>query len=699
MLAPVIIVLLLLLTGYTQYTSRQLSLSQASAVARGIAAEESATIQQQMVLARGNSETTAAAALALRAGGAADRESIKNLMHAALESQPSFAGVSACWLDFDGKNAESVNTENGNAKGRLGAYWSRGGSGLQYDQLQDFETQEYYTSPEKARQTVLTEPYIDDTSGVPVLMITVASPVVEKGAVVGVTTVDLGLDALSTLVKTIKPMGAGYAYVVTNKGMVVAHPDANYVAKSVTELPSVDQQTVMQSLREGRFFTQSGASAQDGSEILTSFLPFDLIPGQDPWYFAVALPTSVILQEADAQLYKTLLICLAGIILAVGAVVVVAGKIAAPMKSMAEHASLVAGGRYDNTLNTAGFSKELVDLYQSLEHMIASLVSTMNEANQSKGAAEDGLKRAQAAMQEAESAKEKALAGQKAILHAAENIEAVSARLGEAAAQLSDQVEQLSGSTERQRERISVSVSSMDEMSRTVYGVAQNAGDAAKGADVAKNEAQGGALIVKDSIAAIDTVQTNTGDLRREMDELGKQADAIGAIMNVISDIADQTNLLALNAAIEAARAGEAGRGFAVVADEVRKLAEKTMSATGEVGSAIRGIQERTQKSIQALTVTTANLENATELVNNSGTSLSAIVQETVRMSEQIADIAAAAEEQSVSSKEIGNSLTDVMSNAESVAAITRESAAAVVGLSRQAQELQTLVARLRSTV
>ena len=697
LIAPIIVILLGLLTFYTQYTAREQALQHAYSIARSIAGEESTAIQTEIMMARGYSESLAASSLFLRSSGLADRKNMKELVRAAVEAAPSFAGMAAVWPDFDGKNTQYAKTPDGNDKGQSAAYWSRSGSTLNYGQLDGFDTLEYYTAPRDARTTRVTEPYIDSTSGVPVLMITLASPVIENGSVVGATTADLALDHLSKLLEKIRPYETGYAYVVSDKGMIIAHRDKSRVGKEVTALPSVEKDKIMQALQTNRFFVQNGKSYADNSDVITSFTPFELMPGQAPWYFAISLPRDAVLKDSTSQLQQTLIICIVGVLLAVGIVVLVANSIARPMQAMSGYASLIAQGQYGSSVTTTGFCKELLDLHGALSQMVGSLLGTMKEANDSKAVAEEGLQRAQVAMDEARTAKEKAETGQQALLQAAESIEVVSTRLSSAANQLASQVEQSSRSAELQRTRVASSVAAMEEMSGTVLEVARNASVAAEGSGEARNKAEQGEQIVKESISAMDTVQQNTSALHTEMEGLSTQAESIGAIMTVISDIADQTNLLALNAAIEAARAGEAGRGFAVVADEVRKLAEKTMAATGEVGGAISGIQQRTGRSITALSLTTSNLHKATELAHTSGSSLASIVGETVHMAEQIGNIATAAEEQSASSREITGSLSDISHSAEETASVMRESTQAVAELSRQAQELQTLVLKLRS--
>ena len=166
--------------------------------------------------------------------------------------------------------------------------------------------------------------------------------------------------------------------------------------------------------------------------------------------------------------------------------------------------------------------------------------------------------------------------------------------------------------------------------------------------------------------------------------------------MGVISDIADQTNLLALNAAIEAARAGEAGRGFAVVADEVRKLAEKNMASTSEVSGAVQAIQDSMHKSMAAVDTTVNEIQQATEYSTQAGEALEAIVRDADNTADEVSAIATASQEQSAASDEINRSINDVNQTASAMAQTLNEAAQAIAELAQQAQQLRDLVEHMR---
>ena len=236
----------------------------------------------------------------------------------------------------------------------------------------------------------------------------------------------------------------------------------------------------------------------------------------------------------------------------------------------------------------------------------------------------------------------------------------------------------------------------MNEMNATVQEVAKNAGSASAASADTKEKAQAGAQVVEKAVRSIEQVHQMSLELKGDMTQLNEHAQDITRIMGVISDIADQTNLLALNAAIEAARAGEAGRGFAVVADEVRKLAEKTMASTNDVGNAIKAIQESTAKSMVGVDNAVERIGEATELAGRSGEALQEIVATVEITADQVNAIATASEEQSAASEEINQSIVQVNDMSRQTAEAMGEAARAVSDLAAQAQGLTELIEAMK---
>ena len=284
---------------------------------------------------------------------------------------------------------------------------------------------------------------------------------------------------------------------------------------------------------------------------------------------------------------------------------------------------------------------------------------------------------------------------ERAINEQLKRIKSVNAATREAAEQLAGSAKTLGGqftdvqhAIASQSDRLEETVQAMEHMNDSVRQVARSAADTAEQSQSARERAEQGASIVEESVQAILRVNEQTAKLKDTMHRLGTQADGIGAVLGVISDIADQTNLLALNAAIEAARAGEAGRGFAVVADEVRKLAEKTMEATGEVEKAISTIQQGAQNSVHMVDETGSMVDRASELAAKSGEALHSIVSLTAASSDQVQGIAKAAEEQSATSEQINRAIDEVAAMGRNVTD-RMDTSARTVG------ELATLAGRL----
>jgi methyl-accepting chemotaxis protein len=247
-----------------------------------------------------------------------------------------------------------------------------------------------------------------------------------------------------------------------------------------------------------------------------------------------------------------------------------------------------------------------------------------------------------------------------------------------------------------QKDQTAQVATAMQEMAATVSQVSENSNSAAEASQKASETAREGGRIVEETLTRMRAIADSVGTSAGQIQELGKRSDQIGQIIGVIDDIADQTNLLALNAAIEAARAGEQGRGFAVVADEVRKLAERTSTATKEITDMIRNIQAETKNAVTAMQAGTKQVEQGVESTTIAGSALQEIIKTNEHVSDMIAHIATAATEQSAASEEINSSVDKIAKSTAISARSHQQTAETLDDLSSLAQNLKQIVSQFR---
>ncbi|WP_176631750.1 methyl-accepting chemotaxis protein [Desulfolutivibrio sulfoxidireducens] len=548
----------------------------------------------------------------------------------------------------------------------------------------DLSERDYYKQGMQGLN-VISKPVISVDKGLPVFI--VASPVRLDGKVVGVMVAGVNTGYFSE--KFVVPMSgaSGEMFVLAPDGLVIAHPDQALQAKS----------NMLNDTSYGkRLFERNSGQIEVREDGVDRLVLFEK-SAMTNWVAVKTIVTAVAFSKARD--IGVLIIVISAVVLLVllgGVWTTLHVNVLGPVSRLITSAESIAGGNLGITLDVTR-KDEIGMLQRALSTMLGNLKAKIVEAEEMGAQARSESEKARLATRQAEDACRQAEHSKaEGMLQAAGQLEGVVEVVTSASEELSAQIEQSSRGAEEQARRVGETATAMEEMNATVLEVAKNASQAAQTADKAKAKATDGALVVTQMVGGIGEVQTQALDMKADMTTLGKQAEGIGRILNVISDIADQTNLLALNAAIEAARAGEAGRGFAVVADEVRKLAEKTMTATQEVGDAIRGIQGGTRKNIGNMEQSVARIEAATGLAVKAGAALDEIVSLVDLTTDQVRSIATASEEQSAASEEINRSIEDINRISSETSDAMRQSAQAVGEMANQSQVLKTLIEQMK---
>ncbi|WP_419783366.1 methyl-accepting chemotaxis protein [Maridesulfovibrio sp.] len=433
-----------------------------------------------------------------------------------------------------------------------------------------------------------------------------------------------------------------------------------------------------------------------------------MIPGTDMWIgTGVYIDNieaerervrNVIDDEVVSDTTRIILIMLALLIFALTPLCIfIVRSIVRPIQAATDAAVQVSEGDLSISLNPTGKS-EISTLQRAINTMTTTLDKNLSDIKRKEAESAEQARVAQNMAAEAEEARKQAEGAKRdGMLTAANKLESVLNNIVKISRDVERSTNEIMNGSEFQKERIAETATAMEEMNATVLEVARNATETNEDTDQTKNKATEGQSVVQGTIESMVSVQGQTNELERLMDQLNTQSIEIGNVMGVINDIADQTNLLALNAAIEAARAGEAGRGFAVVADEVRKLAEKTIGATDEVDKSISSIQGLAKQNIEGMRTAVGAIGEATEHSRSSGEVLAEIVALASNAAGQVQSIATAAEEQSATSDEINRSIAEIDSMTEDNARNSMLAAEAATDLSREVDSLVSLVEELRS--
>ncbi len=609
------------------------------------------------------------------------REELSNLVRETTAGNPKLLGSYIGWEPnaFDNDDASHAGIkENGyDGSGRFLPWWFRNADGsLGVDAIGYMESQtllptgvregEYYLCPKERKKSCVIDPAPYDVGGKMVMLASFTTPILVDGEFRGIAGADLALDFIQDLLNQADRQlydGAGeMALIASNDRLVAYTRDAKLLGEPVSKVLDANELGNLKHLSPG----QPLYDIDEDHGHIELFLPFEIADTGARWTLMLQLPIEAVMSELnqlqgelsaqhDANVLGMALVGLLIAVIGLLAIWFVGYGIARPLRQMVVMLDDIAQGEGDLTRRLevdradelGQIAKGFNTFLAKLQTMIGQVVTSVQKVSDSSEYTADIAIRTNQGVQ-------------------------------------------------KQLAEIELVATAVHEMTATAQDVARNATHAAEAANHADQAANEGKRIVQSTSEAITALANEIGRAVGVVQSLAKDSENINAILVTIRSIAEQTNLLALNAAIEAARAGEQGRGFAVVADEVRNLAQKTQQATEEIQTMIQQLQNGTRDVVSVMENSQARTDDSVQQAAEAAQALASITEAVSVITDMNTQIASAAEEQSAVAEDINRNVTTIGQVAQEVAGGADESSQASAELTKLAEQQRRLINQFR---
>jgi methyl-accepting chemotaxis protein len=642
----------------------------------------------------------------LRDSDGLSRATVRSQLHRVLNANPRIAAVYAGFEPnaFDGSDAAHLGDADQAGAGRFMPYWNTLAGKAKLEPLADADTSSYYAGPKKTGRDAVVEPYIYDGA----LMTSYVSPIMRKGTFVGIGGVDVLLDRLQREVSGVKVLDTGYALAVSNAGVIAAGPASqkSLLGKGTIQALATKRDDsrlagIAAAVRGGKRGVLEATDPFSGKPVTIAYAPV----ATGKWSMIVIAPTSEVLASVHTLRNALIIAALIITLIAAAAVAIVSGRLTRPLKGLVSRlrslgeqdlTSLRTGieaiAEGDLTVRAASETQaandraadEIGQASRTMDELIATTTASIDAYNTSRESLAAMIGQVSVAATDVSSG--------------SQQMAATAEEAGRAVGEIAHAIGEVAAGAQRQVEGVEAARAAVEQVSAVSDQSAKAAQDATDAAEQARSIATDGSASVRQATEAMASVRDASQQATEAIRGLGTKSGEIGGIVDTIGGIAEQTNLLALNAAIEAARAGEQGRGFAVVADEVRKLAEESRQASQSIASLIGEIQAETGKAIDVVEAGGRRTDEGAATVEEARVAFDAIGASVDDVTNRVAEIASAIAQVAASATSVRDDMTDVSAVAEESSATTEQVSASTQETSASTEEISASATALAQT-